>query len=154
MGVATSRSMGVTEKYIIKTWQMCLCWASSCIRMHYSAPSLNNTPYFSLDMQRNLELLGNGTASVARQHVKVTQTKGAVECAGNFPCFVCAWLDLLRPAVWQRWLCGGRIPDLVHLPVPSIRCFPFFFFFSCAAETAGVYASSGWGADLHGASTS
>lgn len=53
------------------------------------APPLTNTPYFFPDMQMNVELLGNGVASEARQHVKVTQTKGAVECTGNFPCFVC-----------------------------------------------------------------
>lgn len=63
-------------------------------------PSLSNTPYFFLDMQMNLELLGNGAASDARQHVKVTQTKGAVECAGNFLCFVRV-LDAPGPALWQ-----------------------------------------------------
>lgn len=115
---------------------MCLCWASSCIRTQYYAHL--RSVIRPISSQMNLELLGNSAASDARQHVKVTQTKGAVECAGNFPCFVCVWLDSSRPAVWQRWLCGGRTPHLLHLPFPSIRCSSGLFiylFFSRAAET-------------------
>lgn len=64
-----------------------------------AAPSLRNAPYFFPDMQTDLQLLGNGAASDARQHVKVTQTKGAVEGLAIFG-FVRAAES--GPTVWQR----------------------------------------------------
>lgn len=95
-------------------------------------PSLSNMPYFFPDMQMNLELLGNGAASDARQHVKVTQTKGAVECAGNFPCFACVRLDSSRPAVSLQMIMWRENTRFASPTCSEHQMFPrtFFFFFS------------------------
>lgn len=74
--------------------------------------------------QMIFELLGNGTVPDACQHVEVTQTKEAVESAGNFLFF---WFFFFPwrgpgPAVSVRLLCEGNSPGLPHLSVSCIRC--------------------------------
>ncbi len=99
---------------------MCLSRAYLFCRIHYYAQAHINMPYFLPNcVQMNFRLLGNSAVPDACQHVEVTQTKEAVESAGNFLFF---FLDAMGPAVSLRLLCEGDTADFPHLAVPCIRC--------------------------------